>query len=156
MANFIKWWERFRDFSIAQLHWLLGAAAAAIWAAPLESAASRLSSGRVVAVVSLLTVLATPKIIYLAARMKSLFLSTLLPRPESTRSDRPSIQSSELGPPTPSTAKECGSPPLDPRGETHSHPDEGVGENQFRRWGIHSGNPAPHIAASMIFPENNK
>jgi hypothetical protein len=60
MANFIKWWERFRDFSIAQLHWLLGAAAAAIWAATLESAASWLSAGWVVEVVSLLTVLATP------------------------------------------------------------------------------------------------
>jgi hypothetical protein len=71
------------------------------------------------------------KIIYLAARVKSLFLSTLLPRPESTRSDRPSIQSSELGPPTPSTARECDSSLLDPRGNTHSHPDEGVGENQF-------------------------
>ena len=69
------------------------------------------------------------KIIYLtrAACLKGLFLSTLLPRPESTQSARPSIQSSALGPPTPSTAKECGSPLLDPRGEAHLHPDEGVG-----------------------------
>ncbi len=50
------------------------------------------------------------KIIYLAARVKSLFLSTLLSRPESTQSARPSIQSSELGPPIPSTARECDSP----------------------------------------------
>ncbi len=84
------------------------------------------------------------KIIYLtrAARVKGLFLSTLLPRPESTQSARPSIQSSALGPPTPSTAKECGSPLLDPRGETHSHPDEGVwgggGRNQFRRYGAYT------------------
>jgi hypothetical protein len=57
---YIKWLERFSDFSVSQLHWPLTAAAAAVWAAPLESAASRLSAGRVVAVVSLLTVLATP------------------------------------------------------------------------------------------------
>ncbi len=91
------------------------------------------------------------------ACVKGLFLSTLLLRPESTQNARPSIQSSALGPPTLSTAKECGSPPLDPRGETHSHPDEGVGGgNQFRRWGVHSATPAPHIAASLIFPANNK
>ncbi len=103
------------------------------------------------------------KIIYLtrAACVKGLFLSTLLPRPESMQSARPSIQLSALGPPTPSTLKECGSPPpLDPRGETHSHPDEGAGGggggDQFRRWGIHSSTPAPHIAASLIFPANIK
>ncbi len=61
-----------------------------------------------------------------------------------------------IGPPTLSTARECDSSSLDPRGDTHSYPDEGVGENQFRRWGIHSGTPAPHTAASLIFPANNK
>jgi len=68
------------------------------------------------------------KIIYLtrAARVKGFFLSTLPPRPESIQSARHSIQSCELGPPTPSTARECCPPPLDPRGETHSLPDEGV------------------------------
>ncbi len=49
-------------------------------------------------------------------------------RGQRVQSARPSVQSSELGPPTPSTARECCSPPLDPRGETHSLPDEGVGE----------------------------
>ncbi len=62
---FIKWLERFSNFSVSQLHWPLKAAAAAVWAAPLESAASRLSAGRVVAVVSLITVLATPIITHL-------------------------------------------------------------------------------------------
>jgi hypothetical protein len=32
----------------------------------------------------------------------------------------------QIGSPTPSTARECCSPPLDQRGETHSLPDEGV------------------------------
>ncbi len=98
------------------------------------------------------------KIIYLtrAARVKGLFLSTLLPRPESTQSARPSIQSSALGPPTPSTAKECGSPTLDPGGRhTHIRMRGWGGGNQFRRWGTHSGTPAPHVAASLIFPANN-
>ncbi len=35
--------------------------------------------------------------------------------------------SSELGSPTPSPARECCSAPLGPKGETHSHPGEGVG-----------------------------
>ncbi len=95
------------------------------------------------------------KIIYLtrAARVKGLFLSTLLPRPESTQSDRPSIQSSALGPPTPSTAKECGSP-FWIHGGRHTHirmREWGGGEEPISTiWSIHSGTPAPHIAASLI------
>jgi hypothetical protein len=84
------------------------------------------------------------KIFYLtrAARVKGFFLSTLPPWPESIQSARPSIQSSELGPPPPQL-QESVAPPLDPRGETHSLPDEGVSEgNQFWRWGIHSGTPS--------------
>jgi hypothetical protein len=90
-----------------------------------------------------------------AACVKGLFLSTLLPRPESTQSARPSIQSSALGPPTPSTAKECGSPLWIQGGNTLTS-GWGGGGDQFRRWGIHSGTPAPHIAASLIFPANIK
>ncbi len=78
------------------------------------------------------------------AGVKGFFLSTLPPRPESKQSARPSIQSSELGPPTPSPPRECFSPPLDPRGETHSL-SEGVGGNQFRRWGIHFGTLCIHV-----------
>ncbi len=93
-----------------------------------------------------------------AACVKGLFLSTLLPRPESTQSARPSIQSSALGPPTPSNAKECVSPPLWIQGGGHTHirmRGRGGGD-QFRPWGIHSSTPAPHIAASLIFPANIK
>ncbi len=38
-----------------------------------------------------------------------------------------SVQSSELGPATPSPASECCFPPLDPRGETHSPAGERCG-----------------------------
>jgi hypothetical protein len=99
------------------------------------------------------------KIIYLtrAACVKGLLLSTLLPRPESTQRARPSIQPSALGPPTPSTAKDCGSPPRWIQGGRHTHIRmRGWGGYQIRRWGIHSGTPAPHIAASLIFPANIK
>ncbi len=70
------------------------------------------------------------KIIYRtrAARVKGIFLSTIPPRPESIQSARPSIQSSELGPPTPSTARECCSPPLWIQGGRHTH-------FRMRRWG---------------------
>ncbi len=43
-----------------------------------------------------------------------------------------------IGSPHPLNCKRVWLPPLDPRGKTHLHPDEGVGENQFRRWGIHT------------------
>jgi hypothetical protein len=81
------------------------------------------------------------KIIYLtrAARVKGFFLSTLPPRPESIQSARPSIQSCELGPPTPSTARECCSPPFGSKGGGTFTSGWGCGGNQLRRWGIHSG-----------------
>jgi hypothetical protein len=57
------------------------------------------------------------KIIYRtrAARVKGYILSTLPPRPESIQSDRPSIQSSELGPPPPHL-QESVAPPLGSKG----------------------------------------
>jgi hypothetical protein len=104
--------------------------------------------------------------------VKGFFLSTLPPRPESTESAcmafSPVVR---IGSPTPSPARECCSPPLDPRGETHSLSAVGV-----RGGGTNSDdgaytlvlyvfynlsttdamkyNPptsAPHIAASLIF-----
>ncbi len=83
------------------------------------------------------------KIIYLtrAACLKGLFLSTLLPRPESTQSARPSIQSSALGPPTPSTLKECGSPPLWIQGGRHTH-------IRMRGWG---GGPIPTMGHTLWY-----
>ncbi len=81
-------------------------------------------------VAALLLLIRPPKIYKIyriwVARVKGFFLSTLPPRPERIQSARPSIQSSELGPPTPSPARECCyPPPLDPRGETNSY-SEGV------------------------------
>ncbi len=63
------------------------------------------------------------KIIYLtrAARVKGLFLSTLLPRPESTQSARPSIQSSALGPPPSPQLQKSVVPPLWIQGGRHTH-----------------------------------
>ncbi len=53
----------------------------------------------------------SPHLSHRAARVKGFFISTLPPRPESIESARPSIQSSELGPPPPS-CKRLLSPPL--------------------------------------------
>ncbi len=68
------------------------------------------------------------------ACVKGFFLSTLPPRPESIQSARPSIQSSELGPPTPSPARECCTPFGAKGGDTLTF--GGGRGNQFRRWGI--------------------
>ncbi len=78
------------------------------------------------------------------ARVKGFFLSTLPPRPESIQSARPSIQSSELGPPTPSPARECCSPPFGSKGGDKLTLGGGGG-NQFRRWGIHFGTQCIHV-----------
>ena len=78
--------------------------------------------------------------------MKGFFLSIL---PQSKQSDRPSIQSSELGPPTPSTARVCCFPPVWIQlwgWGTNSLPDDWVGgTNSFRRWDIHSGTLSIHV-----------
>ncbi len=51
-----------------------------------------------------------------ATPVEGFFLTPLPRRPENIKSATASIQSSELGPPTTSPARECCSPPLDPRG----------------------------------------
>jgi hypothetical protein len=65
-------------------------------------------------------------------------LSTLPQRPESIQSARPSIQSSELGPPPPHLQESVAPPFGSKGGDTFTFRGAGGG-NQFRRWGIHSG-----------------
>jgi hypothetical protein len=86
------------------------------------------------------------KIIYLAAHVKGLFFQLYY------RGQRVRYTGCQalypvvlIGSPTPSTAREWGSP-LWIQGGRHTHIRmRGWGGDQFRRWGLHSGTAAPHI-----------
>ncbi len=70
---------------------------------------------------------------------EGLFSSTLPPRLESIQSARPSIQSSELGPPPPQP-QESVAPPLWIQGRRHTH-------FRMRRW----GEPIPTVGHTLWY-----